>query len=224
MCKELSMLRKKYCITEVPNVLLNKEGIEHYTTAGLWKINYKHSRDNTNCTDNKNWKNWEVWKVCGGARGSHRFHVVAPVLLLMFMTKWSLCHRHHDLKKNPSKNQKPSPSMEDPEHNNAGGDAHPYARVEHQWDPSCSWADPSRWRTIAASHAPTPSCPLTKGQDPDRALRTRSVPVVDGWPLLSDEWLTTGVGLTLGLVRRCRLRPSLCCCRWRTGAKGLQPW
>jgi hypothetical protein len=26
-------------------------------------------------------------------------------------------------------------------------------------------------------------------------LRTRSVPVVDGWPLLSDEWLTTGVGL-----------------------------
>jgi hypothetical protein len=55
-------------------------------------------------------------------------------------------------------------------------------------------------------------------------LRTRSVPVVDGWPLLSDEWLTTGVGLTLGLVRRCRLRPSSCCCRWRTGVKGLQPW
>jgi hypothetical protein len=55
-------------------------------------------------------------------------------------------------------------------------------------------------------------------------LRTRSVPVVDGWPLLSDEWLTTGVGLTLGLVRRCRLRPSSCCYRWRTGAKGLQPW
>jgi hypothetical protein len=22
----------------------------------------------------------------------------------------------------------------------------------------------------------------------------------------------------------CRLRPSSCCCRWRTGAKGLQPW
>jgi hypothetical protein len=55
-------------------------------------------------------------------------------------------------------------------------------------------------------------------------LRTRSVPVVDGWPLLSDEWLTTGVGLTLNLVCRCRLRPSSCCCRWRTGAKGLQPW
>jgi hypothetical protein len=55
-------------------------------------------------------------------------------------------------------------------------------------------------------------------------LRTRSVPVVGGWPLLSDEWLTTGVGLTLGLVCRCRLRPSSCCCRWRTGAKGLQPW
>jgi hypothetical protein len=120
MCKELSMLRKKYCITEVPNVLLNKEGIEHYTTAGLWKINYKHSKDNTNCTDNKNWKNWEGWKVCGGARGSPRFHVVAPVLLLMFMTKWSLCHRHPDLKKNPAKNQKPSTSMEAPEHNNAG--------------------------------------------------------------------------------------------------------
>jgi hypothetical protein len=55
-------------------------------------------------------------------------------------------------------------------------------------------------------------------------LRTRSVPVVDGWPLLSDEWLTTGVGLTLGSVHRFRLRPSSCCCRWRTGAKGLQPW
>jgi hypothetical protein len=52
-------------------------------------------------------------------------------------------------------------------------------------------------------------------------LRTRSVPVVDGWPLLSDEWLTTGIGLTLGLVRRCRLRPSSCCCRLRTCAKGL---
>jgi hypothetical protein len=47
-------------------------------------------------------------------------------------------------------------------------------------------------------------------------LRIRSVPVVDGWLLLSDEWLTTGVGLTLGSVRTC--------CRWRTGAKGLQPW
>jgi hypothetical protein len=55
-------------------------------------------------------------------------------------------------------------------------------------------------------------------------LRTRSVPVVDGWPLLSDELLTMGVGLTLGSVRRCRLRPSSCCCRWRTSAKGLQPW
>jgi hypothetical protein len=55
-------------------------------------------------------------------------------------------------------------------------------------------------------------------------LRTRSIPVVDGWSLLSDEWLTTGVGLTLGLVRRCRLWSSSCCCRWRTGAKGLQPW
>jgi hypothetical protein len=55
-------------------------------------------------------------------------------------------------------------------------------------------------------------------------LRTKSIPVVDGWPLLSDEWLTTGVGLTLGSVRRCRLRPSSCCCRWRMGAKGLQPW
>jgi hypothetical protein len=53
-------------------------------------------------------------------------------------------------------------------------------------------------------------------------LRTRSVPVVDGWPLLSDEWLTAGVGLTLGSVRRYRLRPSSCCCRWRTGAKGLR--
>jgi hypothetical protein len=56
------------------------------------------------------------------------------------------------------------------------------------------------------------------------SMRTRSVPVVDGWLLLSDEWLTTGVRLTLGLVRRCRLCPSSCCCRWRTGAKGLQPW
>jgi hypothetical protein len=55
-------------------------------------------------------------------------------------------------------------------------------------------------------------------------LRTRSVPVVGGWPLLSDEWLTMGVGLSLGSVRRCRLRPSSCCCRWRTGAKGLQHW
>jgi hypothetical protein len=52
-------------------------------------------------------------------------------------------------------------------------------------------------------------------------VRTRSVPVVGGWPLLSDEWLTMGVGLTLGSVRRCRLRPISCCCRWRTGAKGL---
>jgi hypothetical protein len=25
-------------------------------------------------------------------------------------------------------------------------------------------------------------------------------------------------------MRRCRLRPRSCCCRWRTGAKGLQPW
>jgi hypothetical protein len=55
-------------------------------------------------------------------------------------------------------------------------------------------------------------------------LRTRSVQVVDGWPLLSDEWLTMGVGLTLGSLRRCRLRPSSCCCRCRTGAKGLRPW
>jgi hypothetical protein len=63
-------------------------------------------------------------------------------------------------------------------------------------------------------------------EDPPSSLhlRTRSVPVVDGWPLLSDEWLTTGVGLTLGSMCRCRLRLSSCCCRWRTGAEGLQPW
>jgi hypothetical protein len=39
---------------------------------------------------------------------------------------------------------------------------------------------------------------LIKGE-----LRTRSVPVVDGWSLLSDEWLKTSVGLTLGYVRLC---------------------
>jgi hypothetical protein len=84
----------------------------------------------------------------------------------------------------------------------------PHHIVNHSSQPGVTIHRSSNAQVLTYTHA---------SEDQER-------PSGDGWPLLSDEWLTMGVGLTLGLVRRCRLRPSSCCCRWRTGAKGLQPW